>query len=1519
MKKRFLSLLLALSLTAVLAAPVLAADTAATIRLSKTTGTVSVSKSSGKSLTLLSNMRLYNGYHVATSAKSYAWMNLDDAKLVKEDASSEVEVRKNGKKLEVNLISGKIFFDVTEKLDDDESLNISTSTMIAGIRGTAGYVEVLDRWTTGLTVLEGVVQCSVADPVTGQVKTEDVRGGETVWGVVYPQEQAGDKCDIVRREWTVEGTPGFVLWDVVRDMDLCDRIQADTGVDIPLELAKEAGGDPSGREPDRQTATPEVLDEIKQRLERDETDLQQRQEQVDTALREQDAGGSPDKVFVQNPASNNNSGSGSSSAPSESTVTLTMPVTDMDVQQALNRPATQRVVVVPGASSAPLDIGINMTVDSGKTLTLNSGVPAQVLGSLTVNGTADLGDDLTNNGTVTVNSANTLRVAGSLTNNHTMIVTATGRSITEGTFTNSAGAALDLTDGARVLAGHFALTAPVEGWSVSGTQSDGYYHLVQSATVGDFTVTGGKLDTDYSYAGGVLTVKTATPLTVSSNAETQDTIFVAKDINADITLAGVNINVGDIWGGTENKKTAFQVEKDSSGHVKVTLAGGTTNSLTSGTGHSGLEMDSSTGTLTIEGPGALTAQGSMGSGSGIGGSYEGAGACTIIINGGDITAIGATQSMNGGYQGFGGAGIGTAHGNATVTINGGNITAYGEKANVSGGSYGSVGIGTAYGKTASVTINGGTVNAFGQVGIGNYNTFEYGTSASITMTGGAVNATGKMVGIGCTDQYNGGRVVSSKVTISGDANVTAINEDANGSAIGASSTSSIAGTASVRGKPQKLITPVPDGWAVSGPDASGYYTLVSSTMPLTDDEVQALLNGADNITIKANADASKNTLTIDSGLTVAAGKTLTLEPGIDIEMQASRNIEIGGTMTANSIHDVSAMVTVNDGASLRLLGDLTGNAAVLRVAATGSAIIDGVLNLGATPRMLLQAKPGATVKAKTAYGSSWETYWSWSAAAADGYRTYTYTPPPFSVTFNAAGGTFSDGGNEKTVQTGDDGIVLAADWPTPARTGYAFVGWFTNSGSSGTERETDYAFVEDTTLYAHWSNFWSYDEATKTLTIFSNGTFESTPPWDSLKSDITTVTIKSGVTSIEDSAFLDCANLTSVTIPDSVTSIGMAAFRGCTSLTGVTIPDGVTSIGMSAFQDCSALASVTIPNSVTSIGYSAFRDCDNLTDVTIPSSVKTIGGSVFNSCDNLTRVEIQGGITNIGDYTFYYCEKLASVTIPNSVTTIGEGAFGMCSSLTNLTIPQNVTTIRNNAFESCLKLTNIEIPSGVTSIEQKVFSGCSALTSVTIPNGVTSVGKGAFSYCSALTNVTIPNSVTTIEESAFEFCTSLTDITVPSTVLSIGGETFANCTELQSAAMNCGITTLPTGIFRNCTSLKNVTFPSSLKIINTETFAECTGLTEIDLPEGLTTINGDSFQGCTSLAKVKLPSTVTTVARTAFNKDQNIEFTYAGDDTAWTSLMKDSEGTIGGSGWTVHCTDGDGTYTETGWTFNATP
>lgn len=135
-KKRVLSLLMVLALLLGTAQPALAADTAATMQISAAEGTVTVTNASGRELTLREDMRLYSGYQVETSAKSYAWINLDDTKLMKLDASSKAEVRKSGKKLEVLLQSGNLYGDVSKPLERDETLDIRTSTAIVGIRGT---------------------------------------------------------------------------------------------------------------------------------------------------------------------------------------------------------------------------------------------------------------------------------------------------------------------------------------------------------------------------------------------------------------------------------------------------------------------------------------------------------------------------------------------------------------------------------------------------------------------------------------------------------------------------------------------------------------------------------------------------------------------------------------------------------------------------------------------------------------------------------------------------------------------------------------------------------------------------------------------------------------------------------------------------------------------------------------------------------------------------------------------------------------------------------------------------------------------------------------------------------------------------------------------------------------------------------------------------------------------------------------------------------------------------------------
>ena len=315
------------------------------------------------------------------------------------------------------------------------------------------------------------------------------------------------------------------------------------------------------------------------------------------------------------------------------------------------------------------------------------------------------------------------------------------------------------------------------------------------------------------------------------------------------------------------------------------------------------------------------------------------------------------------------------------------------------------------------------------------------------------------------------------------------------------------------------------------------------------------------------------------------------------------------------------------------------------------------------------------------------------------------------------------------------------------------------------------------------------------------------------------------------------SNLTSITIPSSVTSIGNSAFDGCSNLTSITIPDNVTSIGNYAFSDCRGLVNVTIGKGVTTIGESAFRYCNSLTSITIPDNVTTLGQNAFGHCQNLTDLMIGNGVTTIGNSAFVGCNNLTSVTIGNSVTTIETGAFFACSSITEFkgkfatndgrsviidnkivyyanasgteyAIPEGVKAIEPLAFAYSYNLTSITIPNSVTKIGVNTFRVCPNLkefkgkfaadggrclimdnaiiayaeasgTSYTIPDNITTIGPTAFANCATLTSVTIPNSVTTIDNEAFYSCEGLTSVTIPNSVTKIGDYAFNYCSSLK--------------------------------------------------------------------------------------------------------------------------------------------
>jgi len=433
-----------------------------------------------------------------------------------------------------------------------------------------------------------------------------------------------------------------------------------------------------------------------------------------------------------------------------------------------------------------------------------------------------------------------------------------------------------------------------------------------------------------------------------------------------------------------------------------------------------------------------------------------------------------------------------------------------------------------------------------------------------------------------------------------------------------------------------------------------------------------------------------------------------------------------------------------------------------------------------------------------------------------------------------------------------------------------------------------------------------------------------------MESRATNLTIGKGVTSIENNAFY-ASSLKSIVIPDNVTTIGSSVFEACTNLTSVSIGSGLTRIPSKTFYGCKNLRSITIPDNITSIGSSAFGDCGKLTSNTLPfigGSKKTpqdtyqyplgyifgtssySGGTAVNQFyhmatitgagsttyyipSSLRSVTVTGGHIPYG--AFYDCAMLTSVTLKDGVTGIGEYAFANCSNLASISVADTLTFVEINAFYGCFafpyntykngnyigneenpyvilsEMTSTSITSATIHADTKVigpsaFSGCSQLTKLTIPKGVAGIGSRAFYGCSALKTVSVPNTITNIGGYAFYNCTSLTGITIPNGVERIAEYTFYECNKLaDSVTIPDSVTDIGEYAFYNCKGLTSVALGQKVANIGANAFAGCNYLTVLHLPDSITSIGAQAFSYCNSLTSLTIPDSVTSIGEGALS------------------------------------------------------
>ena len=202
--------------------------TATTMRLKDTDGSVFLFSKDNRQRNITYDLRLQNGNRLETDSLSEARVSLDDTKLVVVKQVSTVHFEQRAKKLKLLLDEGSIFFYVSRKLTENEELNICTSSMMAGIRGTSGYLDIKDERTQILYLTSGKVEITIAGSdekytVTAGEKltlTDGINARvESFKATEMPHDLIEEVVDSVKLINTVCEETGWNIADIINNAD----------------------------------------------------------------------------------------------------------------------------------------------------------------------------------------------------------------------------------------------------------------------------------------------------------------------------------------------------------------------------------------------------------------------------------------------------------------------------------------------------------------------------------------------------------------------------------------------------------------------------------------------------------------------------------------------------------------------------------------------------------------------------------------------------------------------------------------------------------------------------------------------------------------------------------------------------------------------------------------------------------------------------------------------------------------------------------------------------------------------------------------------------------------------------------------------------------------------------------------------------------------------------------------------------------------------------------------------------
>lgn len=240
-------------------------------------------------------------------------------------------------------------------------------------------------------------------------------------------------------------------------------------------------------------------------------------------------------------------------------------------------------------------------------------------------------------------------------------------------------------------------------------------------------------------------------------------------------------------------------------------------------------------------------------------------------------------------------------------------------------------------------------------------------------------------------------------------------------------------------------------------------------------------------------------------------------------------------------------------------------------------------------------------------------------------------------------------------------------------------------------------------------------DADGVLTVTGTGsmtdwTMASRVPWYGVRSQIKSVTIETGITSVGSYAFNDCQSLVYAFVPATVTSVGARAFGNCLNMCGISLGDPglifgrLTNIGENAFAGCASLRNVyyygsEITRNRMTVGQGntllTANTCTWHYMMYLPSGFCGDAATWKITCDeNGYTLHIYGtgsmyDHASSADMPWYDYNGLINSVEINGISVIGERSFMGMTSLKTVTLGSEVTSMGNSAFGNDSGITDV--------------------------------------------------------------------------------------------------------------------------------------------------------------------------------------------------------------------------------------